>query len=104
MAAPRTPQLETLKGRIARLLERLDQGGEVAQGVVRELFPGGIWLYPDPNGGSFLWARAQTALPTDWRKHVDASGRLPAQHWPRVYNVIDEEPRKDVRLSFRTHR
>jgi hypothetical protein len=55
------------------MLKRLEQGGEVAQGVVRELFPGGITLYPDPEGGRFLWAHARTTMPADWLTHLDAN-------------------------------
>ena len=69
---------------------QLAQGGERAQGVLRELFPVGFWLYPDPNGGRYLWAVTQTALPADWQTLVDAKGYLPAQHWPRVYSAATE--------------
>ena len=84
---------------MARMLERLARGGEVAQGVVRDLFPGGIWLYPDPNGGRFLWANAQTALPTDWRTHIDPDGYLSPNACARVYNVIAAEARNDLRVA-----
>lgn len=97
--ALRRAHQESVEGRIARMLKRLEEGGEVAQGVVRELFPGGIWLHPDPDGGRFLWAHAQTALPTDWLTHLDANGHLPAEHWPRVYNVIAGQARKDARVD-----
>jgi hypothetical protein len=80
-------------------LRFLEQGGEVAQGVVRELFPDGIWLYPDPHGGAFLWACAQTALPADCITRVDDKGFLPAEVWPRVYNVTVENPRTALRVD-----
>ncbi len=38
---------------------RYEAPGEIAQGVLRELFPRGIWLEPDHNGGRFLWAMAR---------------------------------------------
>jgi hypothetical protein len=60
---PRRAPLASVERRVTRMLEKLAQGGEVAQGVVRELFPGGIWLSADPDGGRFLWATAQTAMP-----------------------------------------
>jgi hypothetical protein len=48
---------------------------------------GGIWLYPDPNGGRFLWAHAQTEMlyPSGL---VDANGRSLAEGFPRVYNAV----------------
>jgi hypothetical protein len=90
---------ESVEGRVARMLERLEQGGEVAQGVVRELFLGGITLYPDPDSGRFLWAHARTTLPADWLTHLDANGHLPPQYWPRVYNVIANESRNAMRVD-----
>ena len=81
------------------MLKRLEQGGEVAQGVVRELFPAGIRLYPDPDSGRFLWAHARTTLPADWVTHLDANGHLPPQYWPRVYNVIANESRNAMRVD-----
>jgi len=70
--------------------ERLAKGGEIAQGVVRELFPAGIWLSPDPNGGRFHWANARTAIlhPAGL---VDTEGRLLAEGFPRVYNAVVEK-------------
>jgi hypothetical protein len=96
-ASRRVPQ-ECLERRLARMLERLAKGGEVAQGVVRELFPDGIWLYPDRNGGGFLWAQAQTPIlhPAGL---VDAEGRSLAEGFPRVYNVIAGQARNDVRVD-----
>jgi hypothetical protein len=52
---------ENVEQRVERLRELLAKAGEIAQGVVRKLFPDGIWLYPDPEGGRHLWAYAQTA-------------------------------------------
>jgi hypothetical protein len=62
----------------------LGAGCETAQGVACELFPGGIWLHPDPERGRVLWACAQTAIlyPTGL---VDADGRSVAEGFPRVY-------------------
>jgi hypothetical protein len=83
----RTAPQESVERRVERILERLAQGGEIAQSVVRELFPDGLWLYPDPEGGRFLWAAAQTAMlyPAGL---VDADGRSLAEGFPRVYNAI----------------
>ncbi len=97
--APRRAHQESVGGRVARMLGRLEQGGEVAQGVVRELFPGGILLYPDPDGGRFLWAHARTTLPADWLAHLDANEHLPAQYWPRVYNQILNDSRNAMRVD-----
>ena len=72
---------------MAAIRQRLAEGGEVAQQVVRDLFPAGIWLSVDPEGQRFLWATAQTELPADWITHVDAKGYLPAEYWPRVYSA-----------------
>ena len=89
---------ESVETRLARMLERLESGGEVAQGVVRELFPDGIWLYPDPNGGRFLWAHAQTAIlhPVGL---VDAEGRVLAEGFPRIYNVIAARSQNDLTVA-----
>lgn len=84
---PRRAQQESVERRVARMLEKLAQGGEVAQGVVRDLFPGGIWLSPDPNGGRFLWATAQTAMPR-LETLVDAEGFTLPEAFPRVYNAV----------------
>ena len=72
--------------------EQLTQGGEKAQSVLRKLFPAGFWLYPDPNGGRYLWAFTQTALEADWESKLDARGHLPAEHWPRVYSAAEAAP------------
>jgi hypothetical protein len=96
---PRSAPQMSVEHRVARMLEQLAQGGEVAQGVVRELFPGGIWLYPDPNGGQFLWAHAQTAMPTNLTSLLDPKGYLPPAHWPRVYNEIATESRNGMRVD-----
>lgn len=80
---------------------QLKQGGEIAQGVLRELFPPGFWLYPDPSGGRYLWAVTQTAPATDWQSHIEADGHLPAEYWPRVYNAADAAPLALARFSHR---
>jgi len=67
--------------------EQLAQGGDIAQGVLRELLPDGFALFPDPAGGRFLWAWAKTGLAPDWETKLDASGRLPRERWPRVYDA-----------------
>jgi DNA-binding transcriptional MocR family regulator len=41
--------------RVELMRERLAKGGEVANAVLRELFPRGLWLQPD-DSGKFLWA------------------------------------------------
>lgn len=91
---PKAPKAsrESVERRVERMLERLAEGGELAQGVVREVFPAGIWLYPDPEGGGFLRAYAQTALlhPAGL---VDAEGHAMAEGFPRVYNAIAGESR-----------
>jgi hypothetical protein len=46
---------EAPEKRRARMLDRLRQGGEIARGVLREVFPDSIWLQPD-GSGRFLWA------------------------------------------------
>jgi hypothetical protein len=66
--------------------------GEIAQGVLRDLFPTGFWLYPDPNGKRHLWAHAMTGLSPDWQSHLDADGHLPGKYWPRVYGAADSAP------------
>jgi hypothetical protein len=98
-AARRKGPEESLDRRVERILERLAQGGEVAQGVVRELFPDGVWLYPDPNGGRFLWAQGQTAWPANWASLVDTEGRPLADAFPRVYNEIANEIQSDVSVA-----
>ena len=95
---PRRAPKETVEQRVARMLDRLSQGGEIAQGVVRELFPGGIWLYPDPDGGRFLWAVAQTAMPR-LETLVDVNGLTLPEAFPRVYNAIAGEPRNAARVG-----
>ncbi len=76
---------EPMARRVERMLDRLAKGGEVAQIALRELFPAGFMLCPDPNGGRYLWVHTQTASP-DVAALLDADGNLPPQHWPRVYN------------------
>lgn len=75
-----------------RLRAQLAKGGEIAQGVLRDLFPTGLWLYPDPQGKRHLWAATQTALAPDWQSQLDADGHLPGEHWPRVYGGVVEAP------------
>ena len=79
--------------RIERLHVRLAEGEELAQEVVAEIFPTGIWLYPDPDGRGFLRAYAQTAL-----QHpeglIDAEGRAVAPGFPRVYDAVAGESRR----------
>ncbi len=99
LGLPRGAPQGSTESRMRRILKQLEQGGPVAQGVVRELFPGGIWLYPDPDGGRFLWARAQTAFPAEWRTNLDANGYLPPQHWARIYNVLAEGSREELRVD-----
>jgi len=88
-ALPHIVAREPMERRLARMRAQLKQGGEIAQGVLLELFPGGFWLYPDPDGGRYLWAVTQTALTADWRSHLDAGECPPAQHWPRVYSAAE---------------
>jgi hypothetical protein len=99
---PRRAHQESVESRVSRMLKRLGQGGDVPQHVVRELFPDGIWLYPDPDGGRFLWAYAQTPAPADLAVIVDADGNplysLP-EAFPRIYNVIAGQARNDVRVD-----
>jgi hypothetical protein len=66
-----------MERRLARMRAQLRQGGEIAQGVLLELFPGGFWLYPDPDGGGYLWAVTQTALTSEWR--TSGRRRVPAR-------------------------
>ena len=77
----------TVQDRLKRTLERLDAGGELAQAAVREIFPAGIWLYADPDGGRFLRAYAQTRLEYP-AGLLDADGRSAAAGFPRVYNTL----------------
>ena len=37
------------------MLDRLRQGGEIARGVLQDVFPDSIWLEPDP-AREFFWA------------------------------------------------
>ena len=78
---------EPIERRVRRMREQLAKGGDAVQGALPEVFPNGFWLAPDPNGGRYLWAYAQTALPDDWRTRKDADDYLPAEHWPRVYDA-----------------
>jgi site-specific DNA recombinase len=54
VSARRTAR-EPLEKRRARMLDRLRQGGEIARGVLQEVFPDSIWLEADPTRG-FFWA------------------------------------------------
>jgi hypothetical protein len=83
---------EPMERRVERMRAQLAKGGEIAQGVLRDLFPTGFWLYPDPQGKRHLWAATQTALAPDWQSHLDPDGHLPAEHWPRVYGGVVEAP------------
>jgi hypothetical protein len=51
-ALPHIVAREPMERRLARMRAQLKQG-EIAQGVLLELFPGGFWLYPDPDGGRY---------------------------------------------------
>jgi hypothetical protein len=88
-ALPHIVARESMERRLARMRAQLRQGGEIAQGVLLELFPGGFWLYPDPDAGRYLWAVTQTALTAEWQRHLDAGECPPAQHWPRVYSAAE---------------
>jgi hypothetical protein len=64
---------EPVARRVERMRERLAKGGEIARGVLREIFPDSIWLQEDASGKHFWaifedWVRA--ALFDDW---VDAA-------------------------------
>jgi chaperonin GroEL len=83
---------EPMERRVERMRTKLAKGGEIAQGVLRDLFPTGFWLYPDPNGKRHLWAHAMTGLATDWQSYLDADGHLPGKYWPRVYSAADAAP------------
>jgi hypothetical protein len=84
---------ESIEQRVARMRERLAQGGEVAQGVVRELFPAGYGCYPDPDGRRFLWAYAVTADP-QLASLTGADGRALTDAFPRVYNATATNAQK----------
>jgi hypothetical protein len=75
---------DSVEQRVARIRERLGEGGEIAQGVLREIFPSGIWLYPDPTGEQQLLAYALTAIENP-AGLVDADGHALAEGFPRVY-------------------
>jgi hypothetical protein len=83
---------EPLERRVERMRAQLAKGGEIAQGTLRDIFPTGFWLSPDPNGGRYLWVRTQTALADDWLSKRDADGHLPAEHWPRLYSAAVAAP------------
>jgi site-specific DNA recombinase len=83
---------DPMERRVERMRAQLARGGEIAQGVLRDLFPTGFWLYPDPDGKRRLWAHAMTGLSPDWQSYVDADGHLPGKYWPRVYSAADAAP------------
>ena len=97
-APPKTPKVarESVEQRVVRMREWLAEGGELAQGVVREIFSAGIWLYADPEGGGFLRAYAQTALAHP-RGLIDAEGHAMAEGFPRLYNVVAGESRTSLK-------
>lgn len=96
---PRGSPQQSVESRVALMRERLAQGGEVAQGVVRQLFPSGIWLYPDHNGGRFLWALARTASPPDSLTMFDSLGRLSPYAFGRLYNESTRETQPGMRVA-----
>ena len=49
--------------RVKRMREQWARGEEVVQGVLRQLFPPDLWLYPGSRWRAVLWAVAQTATP-----------------------------------------
>lgn len=49
------------------------------------------------DGRGHLFVGEQGPFP-DWATYIDANGYLPAQHWPRVYNVIADNSRNDVKV------
>jgi hypothetical protein len=51
----RTKPAEPVERRVACMRERLAKGGELARGVLREVFPDSIWLQADESGKHF-WA------------------------------------------------
>ena len=52
---PRKVSTESVERRVKQMRERLAKAGEVANSVLRELFPRGLWLEPD-DSGRLLWA------------------------------------------------
>jgi hypothetical protein len=90
MAPPHLVSRDPMERRVERMRARLAKGGEIAQGVLRDLFPTGFWLYPDPKGSRHLWAHAMTGLSPDWQSYLDADGHLPGKYWPRVYSAATE--------------
>jgi DNA invertase Pin-like site-specific DNA recombinase len=82
-AAQQKAASEPVGKRAARMRERLEAGGELAQAAMRELFPGSIWLEADDTG-RFLWAHAQGAWPT---VEVIRPGPARAEEFPMIYAV-----------------
>jgi hypothetical protein len=78
-------KLESIERPVERMRKRLTEGGEVAQSALRELCPRGIWLEPNPFGGSFLWATAVTACPADGPHLYAADGTCLPGSLPVVY-------------------
>ena len=76
---------DSIERRVERMRARLAEGGEIAQGVLREVFPRGVWLEPDHNGGRFLWAMAQTAWPTDGPHLHNDDGTARPEAFPVIY-------------------
>jgi hypothetical protein len=56
--------------------ERLAQGGDIARGVLRELFPNEIWLQPDTSG-RFLWAVFDDGIGAALFDYGDIAERFP---------------------------
>jgi hypothetical protein len=52
---------EPVERRVARMRERLAKGGEIAHGVLRQVFPDSIWLQADESGKHF-WAISRTVF------------------------------------------
>jgi site-specific DNA recombinase len=73
---------EPITRRAARIRERLEAGGELAQAAMRELFPDSVWLEADKSG-RFLWARASGAWPI-----TQSSGPVAcAEDFPIIYRA-----------------
>jgi site-specific DNA recombinase len=83
------PGKQTIEQRLARIRQRLAEGGEPAQVAIRELFPAGLQLSVDPESRRFLWLNGQTASPTEML--FDAEGFVTADSFPRVYNSLLDE-------------
>ena len=77
-------EAESIERRVARMRDRLAEGGEIARETLRELFPSGIWLEPD-HERRFLWALAQTAWPADSACLRAADGMALPEAFPMIY-------------------